>query len=262
MIPQDKALEYLRGVNLMIALPCYGQMMSMHTARGLIDLARVAQEIKMQVSYAYLGNESLITRGRNQLTHDFLKGGYSHLMFIDADIGFESGRPIIQMLLHDLDVIGGAYPIKGIGWAGAIRAHKMNPSATDADFAMAAGVFACDFLDSSVRMKTNEPVPVRHIGTGFLQIKRGVFERLLEGKLIPSSIEPMHGERVNKFWQTGPNDEDEEMSEDYYFCYLCRKLGIKIHLLPDVILSHVGAYIFQGSIRASTCSIASDTAAL
>lgn len=261
MIPKDKALEYLRGVNLLIALPCYGHMMSMHTARGLIDLARVAEQTKMSVSYAYLGNESLITRGRNQLTHDFLKGRYSHLMFIDADIGFEGAAPIIRMLLQDLDVIGGAYPIKGIGWAGVIRAHQMNPSATEADFAMAAGQFACDFLESPGRIKTNEPVPVTHIGTGFLQIKRGVFERLLEAKLIPSSIEPMHGERVNKFWQTGPNDEDEEMSEDYYFCHLCSKLGIKIHLLPDVILSHVGVYVFQGSIRASARMIASDTAA-
>jgi hypothetical protein len=37
---------------------------------------------------SFMMNESLITRARNALAHNFLKTDCSHLMFIDADIRF------------------------------------------------------------------------------------------------------------------------------------------------------------------------------
>ncbi len=38
------------------------------------------------------------------------------------------------------------------------------------------------------------------------------------------------------------------LSEDYNFCYLCDKAGLKVWLCPWVKLQHVGTYVFGGSL--------------
>jgi hypothetical protein len=40
------------------------------------------------------------------------------------------------------------------------------------------------------------------------------------------------------------------LSEDYFFCWNARKIGIKVHMCPWMQLSHVGSYIFRGSMNA------------
>ena len=62
-----------------------------------------------------LFNESLITRGRNALVHNFLKTDCTHLMFIDSDIKFNANE-IPRMFEVDKDVICGIYPKKEINW--------------------------------------------------------------------------------------------------------------------------------------------------
>ena len=64
-------------------------------------------------SYNTLMNESLITRARNLLAHTFLQSNSTHLMFIDADIGFNA-NDIISMINVDKDIICGIYPKKEI----------------------------------------------------------------------------------------------------------------------------------------------------
>ena len=63
----------------------------------------------------FLFNESLITRARNLLTHNFLNSQASHLFFIDSDIKF-SANDVLSMISADKDVICGVYPKKEINW--------------------------------------------------------------------------------------------------------------------------------------------------
>lgn len=48
------------------------------------------------------------------------------------------------------------------------------------------------------------------------------------------------------------NGEDKAskryLSEDYNFCYLVRKIGLKVWLCPWIKLQHVGSYVFGGSL--------------
>jgi hypothetical protein len=67
----------------------------------------------MQVQFSFLFNESLITRGRNYLAHEFLESDATHLMFIDADIDFDP-KDVIALLAMNKPVIGGPYPKKCI----------------------------------------------------------------------------------------------------------------------------------------------------
>jgi len=55
------------------------------------------------------------------LVDEFLRSGFTHLLFIDADIHFDP-RDVIALLALDKDVIGAPYPKKSIKWASAQQA--------------------------------------------------------------------------------------------------------------------------------------------
>ena len=89
--------------------------------------AATACGVPMQIEL--LGYNSLITRSRNPLVARFLDTpGASHLLFVDADIGFEVAQ-VARMLQLGEDLVAGMYPLKLIDWdPGALaRAHAGEP---------------------------------------------------------------------------------------------------------------------------------------
>ena len=100
-------------------------------------------------------------------------------------------------------------------------------------------------------------IEVRHGGTGFMLIKRGVFEYLLPH--VPtyrvSSFQDEHGNYAkpltHEFFATSIDASGALLSEDYHFCELVREHGGSIHAHPFIKLNHVGTYIFGGDILKS-----------
>jgi hypothetical protein len=82
-------LAYLRSTHTLIATPCYGEMCSSNYMRSVVSLFEFAAEQKIPLGLQTIGNESLITRARNQMVFNFMELEHlTHLMFIDADISF------------------------------------------------------------------------------------------------------------------------------------------------------------------------------
>ena len=53
------------------------------------------------------------------------------------------------------------------------------------------------------------------------------------------------------FFQVGVNPSSKKYeSEDYGFCQLWRSLGGKIHVLPEIKLTHTGRIHYPGDIKA------------
>ncbi len=71
--------------------------------------------------YQYRTSDALVTNSRNHLANQFLETPATHLMWIDADIGF-NGLDIVSMLIADQDIICGLYPKKAIAWKRVTRA--------------------------------------------------------------------------------------------------------------------------------------------
>jgi hypothetical protein len=93
----------------------YGGQCTGFYAQSLIQLNNLIKNSGNDCIMSFMFNESLITRARNALVHNFLKTDCSHLMFIDADIGWEP-QYIEQMLSADVPVLAGMYPKKEINW--------------------------------------------------------------------------------------------------------------------------------------------------
>ena len=105
-------VDYLRTTRVHICTPCYGGMMTESTFMSFIKWSNVCRQLGLEWTMETMTNESLISRARNTLVAKFLNNPDStHLMFIDADIGWEPWH-LLVLLNAQKDVIGGLYPMK------------------------------------------------------------------------------------------------------------------------------------------------------
>jgi len=266
-------IEQLRGKKIFLATPMYGGVCHGAYTKALADLMILATKHAIDIKLYFMFNESLITRARNYLADEFLRSGYDYLLFIDSDIHFEAQDVLV--LSHfainndNMDVICGPYPKKAISW------EKIK-QAVDRGFAdknpLLLEEFVGDYVfnpaDGITQFKIDEPVEVKEGGTGFMLIKRTVFEAW--DKAYPErSYKPDHvrtksfdGSReIMAYFDCVIDPESKRyLSEDYMFCQHSRAIGLKVWMLPWIKLKHAGTYIFGGSLAALAAVGASPTA--
>jgi hypothetical protein len=102
-------VEELKKNKLFIATPMYGGMSHGLYVKSALDLQTTMAKYGVETKFSFLFNESLITRARNYLVDEFLRSGYTHLLFIDSDIHYNP-QDVLALLALDKDVIGGPYP--------------------------------------------------------------------------------------------------------------------------------------------------------
>ena len=76
---------------IFLGMPMYGGLLTEPTMHGLLDLQRWSAQAGVNLRFQSMGNESLITRARNTIVSMMMdQTDYvaTHLLFIDADIGF------------------------------------------------------------------------------------------------------------------------------------------------------------------------------
>src|SRR5258708_37840309 len=101
-------------------------------------------------------SDSLITRARNHIANEFLReDGFTHLLFIDADLGFDANA-VLRYLAFAKDLVCGVYPLKRID----IASLRASSAATD------AAAEASSYLYSSTISIGDENRPEN----GFLQV--------------------------------------------------------------------------------------------
>ena len=124
-----------KNPSVMIATPCYGGQLSEAYLHGIMSVTQSAAKNNYQVHLNTMGNESLVTRARNTLVSQFLDADdsnpdlFTHLMFIDSDIGF-NGDAVTRVLLSDYDIACGVYPRKAIEWEKIPNLLKIPPTNT------------------------------------------------------------------------------------------------------------------------------------
>lgn len=270
------ATEELRKRKLFVATPMYGgQCAGMYT-KSMCDLTALCSQYGIELRSFFLFNESLITRARNYCVDEFLRSGYTHLMFIDSDIGFDPNDVIALLALagddHPYDIISGIYPKKCISWEKIVQA--VNKGVADEDPSKLDD-FVGDFVFNPVMdektkqygIPLSEPAEVLETGTGFMMIRRRTFEAF--DQTYPEySYKPDHvrtenfdGSReIMMYFQAEVCPETKRyLSEDYWFCQKVRKAGGRVWIVPWMRLYHVGTHIYGGSLEAMAAVGASAT---
>jgi hypothetical protein len=225
---------------LFVAVPSYGEIPA-HSAQCLIRLAQTGLSGAAMTMRMVVG-DSLVSRARNALTADFLASDCTHLLFIDSDLIF-SAEQIDRLLAHDLPIVGGFYPKKQEGdLAWVCNAHPGFPPP-----------------------EPNGLQSLRYIGTGFLMVKREVFDlmRYAHREEIEYDADGS-GRTEHDFWKVGvhigPDGSRRYLSEDWFFCQRALDLGYRVVADPHVILKHIGTSIFPLSSQQSSIAAADEIA--
>jgi hypothetical protein len=242
---------------LFVATPMYGGMCTGMYASAVMQCVGAFGQAGIQMYYSFMMNESLITRARNSMAYDFMKSDATHLMFIDADIAFNP-NDIPRMVDADKDIICGIYPKKEINWVEVSEAVKKGVPTDHLQYHTGAFVLNLANGEQSKTGNINEPIEIANGGTGFMLIKRKVFEDLADK--VPSYTNDMYHavdtvrevKVIKEYFATSIDEESNRLlSEDYHFCKISRQAGFKVWCAPWASFSHTGTYNFSGQLPRS-----------
>src|SRR6201995_2336545 len=224
-----------------VATPMYGGTATGIYTVSMVELPAIFLRNRVDLLYAFW-NEALVPNARNVLAHQFLESQATHLMWIDADIGFNA-MDIISMLIADKDIVCGIYPKREVDWARVAQA--VEAGVPPEELSNHAGSFAVKLLDDSADRVAADPDGLLEIaagGTGFMLIKRGVFDTLSE--FVPEYAPDQRP--IKEYYATTIDPESGRLiTEDYHFCKLARSHGFKIYAAPWARLGHAGTYVFD-----------------
>ena len=217
-------VDFIRTTKVHIAMPCYGGMLTESTFMSFIKWANTARQLNIDWTLETMVNESLISRARNTLSAKFLHmDDATHLMFIDADIGWEPWH-LLVLLNRDVDVIGGLYPMKTMPIKWVVNGFEGAEEGPDG------------FQE------------VSKAGTGFLLIKKHVFEKLNSHPAVKQykndiGLDPIYDQYLKTYFDTAVR-QNRYYSEDWTFCENWRDLGGQIYMDKRILLRHSGSYVF------------------
>lgn len=246
-----------KDVTLFVATPMYGGLCTGMYTSGIMQLVGACGQNGMKMYFSFMMNESLITRARNSMAFDFLKSDATHMMFIDADISFNP-NDVVRMVQTDKDIICGIYPKKEINWVEVEAAVKRGVPPDQLQNHTGAFVVNLPHGQDSKKGNVNEPLEIANGGTGFMLIKREVFEKLADK--VPSYTNDMYHavdtvrevKVIKEFFATSIDEESNRLlSEDYHFCKIAREQGFKVYAAPWASFGHTGTYTFSGQLPRS-----------
>lgn len=217
----------LAGRKLMLAIPAYDGKLNIAAAFELPQLALMAQKYGFQIQLVHLSGCSIITRARNSLVNQFMDSDCTDFLFIDADIRFKAQDVIrIMALGGDKDVLAGPYP----------RRAKDQ-------------MFFCDIWyneHGGVDLTEEGLLRVKRIGTGFMMVRRHVFEALKERHPEWKYWVDVENTHHYAFFDFAVTPEGY-VGEDYLFCDRVHEAGFKVYIDTELNLGHYGSTEFVGN---------------
>jgi len=249
-----------KNFKIFLGMPMYGGMLTENTMHGLLQLQQwsMAKGVGMRVQT--MGNESLITRARNTIVSMMMdQKDYvaTHLLFIDADIGF-SAQNIERLLCADKDVVCGIYPRKHVHFEKIREVLKENPNASDDEIEVKSLGYNLNFDDPKNVQMENGFCKVSEAATGMMLVKREVFRTMMkkfpERKYQSDQIingQSFSSDNCYDLFAVGPyetNGKKRYLSEDYYFSRLWQECGGEIWADVAMPLTHFGNRAFKGHV--------------
>ena len=238
--------------SIFLATPCYGGLANIAYVTSVLALQRACMANRVGLHVELGGGDALLPRARGIMAAKFLEHtDHSHLLFIDADIGF-SPESVFRLLDAGKDVVGGVYPAKRVHWDKALAAMRAGVK----DIPAASLNYVVRFMPSptnSVEVDDDGFGEVAYVGTGFMLIARDALQRLIDAH---PDLRARHGDMAGAavaeatmvFDTFIEAETGQYLSEDYAFCRRWRDLGGAIFADFNSRLTHVGNASYEGSL--------------
>lgn len=200
------------------ATPAYGGMVTLTYMQSMLSLLMGLGKHGVYPLMQTMGNESLVTRARNNCVGEFLKSRATHLCFIDADIGFHA-QHIVDMLSSGLDVVFGAYPRKSIDWERVLDAARSGKAKTPEDLAQYMAGFAINFHERDARANVFPGIE-KDGAQAFFEVKEGATGFCCIARKVIEAMIAAHGSELGYM-----SDTNENTGEQRYSLFDCASLS-------------------------------------
>ena len=249
-----------KNIKLFLGMPMYGGLLTEPTMHGLLQLQSWSSHAVVNLRFQSMGNESLITRARNTMVSMMMdQTDYvaTHLLFIDADIGFE-WQNIERLICADKDVACGIYPRKHLHLERVKGILEKEPDISPEDLEAKCLGYNVN-LDNPDNLKgENGFFRVSEAATGMMLVKREVFRKMFkkfpERKYETDQIisgKYYRSDNCYDLFAVGPYEtvgQKRYLSEDYYFSRLWQECGGEIWADFAMPLTHYGNRAYQGDV--------------
>lgn len=200
---------------VLIGTPAYNSMVHSDYLHTVVKLSHL-----LPTTLITIGNESLITRGRNTIISLYYKyiDNFDYLLFLDADIGMDP-RNIVKLLSYNKDVIG-------------VKVRLKHPT--------------------KERYNIGEPIEyedtlavVERVGTAVLALSSKAVKSLIEvaekNGDVYKHVDEWHDVQYDSYdvFKVGVKD-GIYLSEDYFICETLKELGYKIYVDLSINVVHNG----------------------
>ncbi|GJE40219.1 hypothetical protein [Methylobacterium persicinum] len=240
-----------------VASPVYGAACFMPYVTGLLSLQRACLEAGIGFEYFYVSGTALLHEHRNVAASAFMNhSDLSHLLFVDADLGFE-GEDILRMFHEQKDVVLGPYPAKHINWKAVVETARNRPDLPPAEVALRAADYTTNFygLEDQTAFEPDQLNPIHAGGAGLMLLARTALAELDRSypkarSRFPDSYRHLVPgvETLVEYFAFDREPDGRLLSEDITFCKRWRDIGGAVYAAPWVRSVHVGPYYFQGDL--------------
>ena len=235
--------------SILVGTPCYHGSVSMEYAVSMLGLQRELNRDGIDFSLEMTGSVSLIPIARNYIVAKLLgEPRFTHLLFIDADIGFDPAV-VPRYLAADKDIVAGVYPLKQLDLAAMRNLPRERPTAAALHYAARIGAGERPTADGFVKAE--------YAATGFMLIRRGVLERMaarypeLKYRHSFTLGGAIDGAHLYALFDTSLDANGVYLPEDYTFCARWRAMGGEIWVDARSKFTHVGRQVFAGDYSAA-----------
>ena len=245
---------------LFVGTPCYGRQVTDAYAGSLLKLQLACQQREVRLQVQMLGSDALITRARQNIVARFLENeAASHLIFIDADMGFEPEQ-VFRLMDFDADMTAAIYPIKRIDWGKVAACAQTRRMPLES----AALTYTTGFEEGARITVRDGFARVSYAGTGFLMIRRQALLSMIDHypELRYANDHKPDDQLRGSQWRSALFNcmIDERtgtyLSEDFSFCRRWTDMGGEIWADLQSRLTHVGTVSFDGDVATQFSPVA------
>jgi hypothetical protein len=241
--------------NIAIATPAYGETFYAPYVKSIIGLQRLIEQRRWGSSFTTISYADVVEARNYLLSLWFDQSKATHLLFVDADMGFEPAL-VSDMIAFDKPIVGVIYPKRNVNLD---RIVTLAAKGVSAEVAIARGH---DFIYRPLAGQTPRQekgfLEVEGCGTGLLLIRRDCIAQMLK-KLpeivdrrskIPKIIEKDLNRLIRAF--DNVHVDGRRLSEDYSFCHRWRRLcGGEIWANVSHVITHIGLRRFDAKFTSA-----------
>jgi hypothetical protein len=201
----------------MIASPAYSGKVNVQFAAALSDTRLLLESQGIRCTLRLTSGSSLLVAERNRILEMFWQSDCTHLLTIDADLGWPA-QAVLAMLDSNEDFIAGLYPARG----------------------------AKEFLFWPVKnedgtiVQKNHLLKMDYIPAGFMMLSKNAIKKMRDHfpELYYTSKDPK-SESTFALFNTELHN-GHFWGEDYVFCRRAREAGLEIWIDPLIQFDHDG----------------------